>query len=92
MTSEPTEYEKTIQEILDEFQAQIEDGYTQPVNGWTTLKLEALAAIMESTDRLVVGEDEDVEPERQEYGEMSRSFAIKNSRNQLRASQRKALK
>lgn len=40
----------------------------------------------------VIGDDEDAEYERKEFGEMSRIFAVKESRNQLRAEQRKALK
>lgn len=34
-----------IREILDELQAQVLDGYTQPVNGWTSVKQEAESAI-----------------------------------------------
>lgn len=38
-------HDAELEEILDELQAQVEDGYAQPVNGWTTLKQEAKAAI-----------------------------------------------
>jgi hypothetical protein len=35
----------SIDEIFDEFQAQVIDGYAGPVNGWTTLKEEAKAGV-----------------------------------------------
>lgn len=36
---------KSVSDILDEFQAQVQDGYAGPVNGWTTLKEEAAAEL-----------------------------------------------
>ncbi len=42
--------DKELDDILDEFQAQVEDGYAGPVNGWTTLKQEAKKAIKSKLD------------------------------------------
>lgn len=77
--------EDKLDEILDELQAQVIDGYTQPVNGWTTVKQEAKTAIQAliRTEKLkllaevrerVVGENEpEFNTPKPELGNMARN-------------------